>query len=320
MKYLANKFFLLIIFYFLKTSNKINLPNKILVKKVLVKDLLYEMEILYPQLAKKARAGNFIILRLYDKGERFPLTIADYDRERGTITIVFQVVGKSTKLLSLLEVGDEILDIVGPLGNPIKIEKYKYPVVIVGGGVGIAPCYPQAKELKDAGNKIYSIIGARTKELIFWREKMSSVSDRLIICTDDGTEGIKGVVTEPLKRIISEEPISLVIAIGPLIMMKFVALTTSGIEGLPRIKTMVSLNPIMVDGTGMCGGCRFATKSGEIYFACVDGPDVDGHIVDFDNLIKRSMRFRDYEKKAMEYIDEGCLALRKFRNREINNS
>ncbi|MGV9198251.1 MAG: sulfide/dihydroorotate dehydrogenase-like FAD/NAD-binding protein [Promethearchaeia archaeon] len=283
---------------------------KILRKLELVKDTLYEIDIDAPQIARKAHAGNFLILRVNQTGERFPLTVADYDRERGTVTIVFQVVGKSTTLLSMQNEGDEILDVVGPLGNKIHIHKYEHPVVIIGGGVGIAPAFPQAKELKEAGNEIISIIGARNKKLLFWKEKMAKHSDELIICTDDGSEGEKGVVTEPLKRILAEQTISLVIAIGPLIMMKYVCLTTDGSEELPKVPTMVSLNPIMVDGTGMCGGCRFSTVDGEIFFACVDGPDVDGHTVDFDNLIKRSCRYEDKECLAHDQFEHECKALK----------
>jgi ferredoxin--NADP+ reductase len=294
------------------------MPYKILEKKELgTSGLLFEMILDTPIIAQKSNAGNFILIRVNETGERFPLTIADYNREKGTITIVFQVVGKSTKLLSHQNVGDEILDVVGPLGNKIHIQKYEHPVIIIGGGVGIAPCYPQAKELKEAGNKIITIIGARTTELLFWREKMRSVSDNLIICTDDGTEGIKGVVTEPLKELIVKQKISIIIAIGPLIMMKYVALTTDGSGDLPKVKTYVSLNTIMIDGTGMCGGCRFSTLDGDIYFACVDGPDVDGHMVDFDNLLKRSSRFLEEEKQSLERYDCECKALNKFQSGEI---
>lgn len=261
--------------------------------------MLVEMELEVPLIAKKARAGNFILIRINEKGERIPLTVADYDRNKGTITIVFQIVGKSTKLLSDLNEGNELLDVVGPLGNEIHVKRYENPIIIVGGGVGIAPCYPQAKELKEAGNKIITIIGARNKDLLFWKEKMATVSDEFIVCTDDGSEGRKGVVTDPLKEIIKRETIDHVIAIGPLIMMKFVTLTTNGSGDLPKVKTWVSLNTIMIDGTGMCGGCRFSTLDGEIYFACVDGPDVDGHSVDFDNLLKRSGRFKDQEEESM---------------------
>ena len=291
------------------------MPYKILEKKELgTSGLLFEMVLDTPLIAKKAYAGNFVLLRINETGERFPLTIADYDREKGTITIVYQVVGKSTKLLSHQNIGDEILDVVGPLGNRIHIQKYDHPVVIIGGGVGIAPCYPQAKELKEAGNTIITIIGARNTGLLFWREKMKSVSDELIICTDDGTEGIKAVVTEPLKEIIVKQKISIVIAIGPLIMMKYVALTTDGKGDLPKVKTYVSLNTIMIDGTGMCGGCRFNTIEGEIYYACVDGPDVDGHMVDFDNLLNRAKRFIEQERESLEQYDHECKALNKFKS------
>ncbi len=278
------------------------MPYKILRKNQLGQSgTLFEIDIDSPLIAKKAFAGNFVLIRINEQGERIPLTIADYNREKGVITLVFQVVGKSTLLLSNQNVGDEILDVVGPLGNKISIEKYEKPIIIIGGGVGIAPCYPQVKELKNAGNTIISILGARTKDLIFWKDKMAKVSDKLIICTDDGSEGIKGFVTEPLRDLIEDENISMVIAIGPLIMMKNVALMTSGINGLPKVKTYVSLNTSMIDGTGLCGGCRFSTHTGEIYFACVDGPDVDGHIVDFDNLINRANRFIEQEKESLNH-------------------
>jgi len=291
------------------------LPYKIIEKKQLGNSgTLYEMVLNAPLIAKKARAGNFILIRIDEKGERIPLTIADYDRETGTITIVYQVVGKTTKQLSHLNAGAEILDVVGPLGNAIHLEKFDHPVVIIGGGVGIAPCYPQAMELKKVGNKIISILGARTKDLLFWKDRMAAVSDEVIITTNDGTEGIEGFVTAPLKEILKKEKISLVITIGPLIMMKNVALLTSGIEGLHKVKTFVSLNTIMVDGTGMCGGCRFSTLEGDIYFACVDGPDVDGHIVDFDNLLKRADRFVDQEKNSVERYEPECKAYEKLNN------
>lgn len=283
------------------------MPYKI-IKKVQLGNsgTLFEMDIEAPLIAKKAHAGNFILIRINETGERIPLTIADYDREKGILTLVIQVVGKSTLLLSHQNEGDEILDVVGPLGNEIHIEKYENPIIIIGGGVGIAPCYPQAKELKQAGNRIISILGARTKDLIFWRERMADVSEQVIICTNDGSEGIEGFVTEPLKDIISKDKISLVIAIGPMIMMKNVAELTSGIEGLPHVKTFVSLNTIMIDGTGMCGGCRFLAKDGQIHFACVEGPDVDGHIIDFDNLLNREKRFGEFEKKSYDLYKKEC--------------
>jgi len=290
------------------------LPYEILEKNELGKSgTIFEMVLGTQLIAKKAYAGNFVLIRVNETGERFPLTIADYDREKGTITLVIQVVGKSTKLLCNQKVGDKILDVVGPLGNRIHIEKYEHPIVVIGGGIGIAPCYPQAKELRDAGNEIITILGARSKNLLIWKEKMKSVSDELIITTDDGSEGIKGVVTDPLKQIMQKRKISLVISIGPLVMMKYVALTTNGSGGLPKVKTFVSLNTIMIDGTGMCGCCRFATLDGGIQFACVDGPDVDGHIVDFDNLLKRADRFLKQEKHSLECYDEECRALEKYK-------
>ena len=295
------------------------MPFKVLEKKELGNTgTLFEMILDTPLIAKKAYAGNFIIVRVDEKGERIPLTIADYDRDKGTITIVFQVVGKSTKMLSCIKKDETILDVVGPLGNRIHVEKYQYPVVIIGGGVGIAPCYPQVKELKEAGNKIITIIGARNRELLFWREQTNYISNELIVCTDDGSEGIKGVVTIPLRELLKREKISIVIAIGPIIMMKNVALTTSGIDELPKVKTYVSLNTIMIDGTGMCGGCRFASTDGNVHFACVDGPDVDGHIVDYDNLIKRSKRFSNQEKKSLELYDKECQALNKLKNKSFS--
>jgi len=287
------------------------LPYKILKKIQLGNSgTLYEMDIYAPLIAKKAFAGNFVLIRINERGERIPLTIADYDREKGIITLVIQVVGKSTLLLSHQDEGDEILDVVGPLGNKIHVEKYEHPIIIIGGGVGIAPCYPQAKELKQAGNRIISILGARTKDLVFWREKMAEVSERVIICTNDGSEGVEGFVTKPLREIINKDKISLVITIGPMIMMKNVAELTSGIEGLPKVKTFVSLNTIMIDGTGMCGGCRFPAKDGEIHFACVEGPDVDGHIVDFDILLNREKRFAEFEKKSYDLYKKECKNLK----------
>ena len=290
------------------------MPFEILEKTELgTSGTIFEMVVKTPLIAKKAHAGNFILIRVNETGERIPLTIADYDREKGTITLVIQVVGKSTKLLCNQKVGDKILDVVGPLGNRIHVEKYEHPIVIIGGGIGIAPCYPQAKELKEAGNKIITILGARSKGLLIWKNRINSISDELIITTDDGSEGIKGVVTDPLKEILKNKEISLVIAIGPLIMMKFVVMATNGSEGLPKVKTYVSLNTIMIDGTGMCGCCRFSTLEGDIKFACVDGPDVDGHIIDFDNLLKRANRFLDKEKYSLECYDDECRALEKYK-------
>ena len=241
------------------------MPYEILEKSELGNSgTIFEMVLDTPLIAKKSYGGNFVLIRVNETGERIPLTIADYDREKGTITLVIQVVGKSTKLLCNQKVGDKVLDVVGPLGNRIHVKKYDDPIVIIGGGIGIAPCYPQAKELRDAGNEIITILGARSEGLLIWKEKMKSVSDELIITTDDGSEGTKGVVTDPLKQIMQKRKISLVISIGPLVMMKYVALTTNGSGDLPKVKTFVSLNTIMIDGTGMCGCCRFATLDGGI--------------------------------------------------------
>jgi len=267
---------------------------------------VFEMVIEAPQLAKKAHGGNFVMVRLHEQGERVPLTIGDYDRKKGTISIAVLVIGKSTKEMSTLEVGQKIYDLVGPLGAEAHIEKFPDPVIIVGGGVGIAAVYPQARELKEAGNHVISIIGARNTGLLFWREKMKAVSDELIIMTDDGSEGKKGFVTDAVREVIRSRKISRIIAIGPLIMMKMVAKLTSGVDGLPKVSTWVSLNPIMIDGTGMCGGCRYFTSDHKMKYACVDGPDVDGHNVDFDNLMKRNSRFKEQELKSLHKYDECC--------------
>lgn len=288
--------------------------TKILSKKYLSSDkTMFELVVDAPDVAKKARGGNFIILRIDETGERIPLTVADYDQEKGTITMVVMAVGKTTKHLSKLEEGDELLDFVGPLGKKAHIKKYDDPIVYVGGGVGIAPIYPQVKEMRAVGNEIITILGARTKELLFWEDKFRELSDEVIITTDDGSYGQKGVVTDPLKKILKEREIAHVVAVGPLIMMKFVALTTNGEGDLPRVPTTVSLNTIMVDGTGMCGGCRFQTMSGDVQFACVDGPDVDGHDVDFDNLMERNSRFVDFEKRKLDSYRDDCRALKKHR-------
>ena len=290
------------------------MPAKILSKTFLnPQKNVFEIVISAPEIAKKAHGGNFIILRINENGERFPLTVADYDREKGTITMVIMAIGKSTTHLSKLEAGDEILDFVGPLGNKAHIKKFKDPIVFVGGGVGIAPIFPQAKEFKEAGNEIIVILGARNESLLFWEDKFKPVADEIIITTDDGSAGRKGLVTDVLKDIIKEKPIAHVVAIGPMIMMKFVALTTNGSGDLPKIPTTVSLNPIMVDGTGMCGGCRFSTLSGKTKFACVDGPDVDGHDVDFENLMRRNSRYKNVEKVRSDKYEHVCRAETKLK-------
>lgn len=282
--------------------------NEILAKQYLNADqTFFELLVNEPLIAQHAQGGNFVILRIDETGERFPLTIADYDREAGTITMVVMAVGKSTNQLATFEVGDHIQDLVGPLGASIPIQQYDKPVVFIGGGVGIAPLYPQAKEMKAAGNTVISILGARTKDLIFWEDKFQAISDELILTTDDGSAGQKGLVTERLQEVMAAQAIAHVTAIGPLVMMKYVALTTNGATPIP---TTVSLNTLMVDGTGMCGGCRYQTLDGTTRFACVDGPDVDGHDVDFDNLIQRNKRFYSEEQQRLQKYNEECHALR----------
>ncbi len=267
--------------------------------KILKKQELSESITLFEidarDIAKKAEPGNFIVLKIHEEGERIPLTIADFDRERGTLTTVFQKVGKTTHHLGTLNEGDYISDVIGPLGINSHIENFG-KVVCVGGGVGIAPVYPITRALKQAGNYVFSIIGARTKSLLFWEDRMRGVSDELIVTTDDGSYGRKAVVTVPLEELLNKHTdIKLVIAIGPAIMMKFVCKTTEKYN----VKTMVSLNSIMIDGTGMCGGCRVEV-GGETKFCCVDGPDFDGHKVDFDLLMERQKMYLEEEKTAFE--------------------
>ena len=274
---------------------------KILNKKVL-SDVTKLMDIEAPHVARKAKAGQFVIVRIDEQGERIPLTIADYDRDAGTITIIFQEVGKSTIHLGKLEPGDSIATFAGPLGHPTDIKNYG-SVVCVGGGVGIAPIFPIARSLSEAGNRVISIIGARNKDLLFWEEKMRAVSDELIICTDDGSYGRKSLVTEPLKEILEKQdsPIAHVWAIGPAIMMKFVTQTTKPFN----VATTVSLNTIMIDGTGMCGGCRVLLEDGA-QFVCVDGPEFDGHKVDWSSLLSRLQFYREEERLAMEHWEHKC--------------
>jgi ferredoxin--NADP+ reductase len=266
--------------------------------KILEKEVLSEVnkrfKIEAPMIAKTAKPGQFVIVRIDENGERIPLTIADSDAN--TITLVFQEVGASTYRLGKLNIGDSIENIAGPLGVPSEIENFG-TVVCVAGGVGIAPMYPIAKALKAHGNKIITIIGARNKSLLFWEEKMRQISDELIVMTDDGSYGRKGVVTLPLKELLDKGGVRRVIAIGPPIMMKFASATT-----LPyKVKTIVSLNPIMVDGTGMCGACR-CSVGGKTKFACVDGPDFDGHQVDYDLLMSRLKMYQEKEKQAMDKL------------------
>lgn len=261
------------------------------------------MDIEAPLVAKKAEPGQFIILRVDEAGERIPLTVADFDREKGTVTIIFQIVGATTKKLNTLNEGDSLHDFVGPLGTPSHVEGLK-KVAVVGGGVGCAIAYPIAKKLHGLGAEVHSIVGFRSKDLVILEDEFKAASDKLVMMTDDGSYGSKGLVTNALKELIdSGEQYDEVIAIGPLIMMKFVCQLTKEYG----IKTVVSMNPIMIDGTGMCGGCRL-TVGGKTKFACVDGPDFDGHEVDFDEAMERGSMYRDFERHAYE---ETCNLLNK---------
>ena len=253
-----------------------------------------------PQVARKAQPGQFVIIRIDERSERIPLTIADFDRDLGTITIIFQEVGKSTMHLGSLEPGDELVTFVGPLGEPTEMENFG-TAVCVGGGVGIAPIFSISRGLKAAGNTVISIIGARTKDLLFWEDRMREVSDELIVCTDDGSYGRRALVTVPLKELLEERDIARIWTIGPAIMMKFVALATQPYN----VPTIVSLNTIMIDGTGMCGGCRVLLDDGA-RFVCVDGPEFDGHKVDWDNLLSRLQYFREEEQRAVEHWEHKC--------------
>lgn len=246
-----------------------------------------------PEIAKHRKAGQFVVLRVYEKGERFPLTIVDSDADAGVIELIFQAVGVSTRLLAAMQVGDEILDIAGPLGRPTEIDNFGQCVVI-GGGYGMAPVIPIARALKDAGNSLIGINGARSKEYLILEDRLRAICDRVEICTDDGSYGHRGFVTDVLRELIeSGEDIDYVLAIGPTPMMRAVAELTRPYG----IKTVVSLNPIMIDGTGMCGGCRVEV-GGETKFACVDGPEFDGHLVDFDMLMRRQRMYSNMESEA----------------------
>jgi len=267
---------------------------KILQKQDLVPNIhLFKIEA--PAVAKKAKPGQFVVIRIDEKGERIPVTVADWDEKEGSVTIVFMEVGTTTRRLATLNAGDSIADFVGPLGLPTHIEKYG-TVVCVAGGFAVAVIKPIARALREKGNKVIAILGARNKDLLFWEEELRSVSDQIIVTTDDGSYARKGLVTEPLKELLeSDEQIDRVIAIGPSIMMKFCAKTTEPFG----VKTIVSLNPIMVDGTGMCGCCRVSV-GGVTKFACVDGPDFDGHQVDWDLLFARQKTYLDEEKRSLE--------------------
>ena len=268
---------------------------KILAKKEICPNQ-YEIKIEAPYVVRNAKAGQFIIFRATENSERVPLTIADVDKEKGELTLVFMAVGYSTKQLAALNVGEEVHDVVGPLGQPTHIKKYG-TVVCLAGGYGAAPCYLVAKAFKEAGNKVYMIMGARSKDLIFWADKMKDACTELFITTDDGSMGEKGFVTQVLERLMKQEKIDYAIAVGPMPMMRAVADLTRD----KGIYTEASMNPIMVDGTGMCGACRL-TVGGEVKFACVDGPDFDAHKIDFDEVINRTKIYKDQERKR----DENC--------------
>lgn len=268
---------------------------KILEKKQL-NSLVKLMVIDAPLVAKKTEPGQFIILRINENGERIPLTIADYDREKGIVMIVFQEMGKTTKLLGTMNVGDEILDFVGPLGNPSHLQGKR--VLAIGGGVGTAPLYPQVKKLHEKGTQVDVIIGARNAEFIILEEEMRKIAANVYIMTDDGSKGEKGLVTDKAKELIEAgSNYDECIAIGPLIMMKFAAQLTKNYN----LKTTVSMNPIMIDGTGMCGGCRVKVGN-DVKFACVDGPEFDGHLINFDLALRRQGMYKDLEKQADDHV------------------
>ncbi|WP_316858518.1 sulfide/dihydroorotate dehydrogenase-like FAD/NAD-binding protein [uncultured Cohaesibacter sp.] len=280
-------------------------PSYPIVARTDFSETTFLIEIEHPQMANAARPGQFVIVMLHEHGERIPLTIADFDRTRGTITLVVQAVGKSTREMQILcQAGRRIHAMLGPLGIPSEIGHAK-KVVCVGGGLGIAPIYPQARAFKEAGAYVIGVLGFRSSNLMFWEDKFQAICDEFIICTDDGSAGMKGLVTQGIETALERHPdVSEVVAIGPPIMMRACAETTR-----PHgVKTMVSLNPIMVDGTGMCGGCRVKVGE-EIKFACVDGPDFDGHKVDFDDLFTRLQRYRSEESEAMDSWDASCRRL-----------
>lgn len=273
---------------------------RILLREDLVPSIhLFKIEA--PAVARKAQAGQFVVVRMDERGERIPLTIADWDREEGSVIIVFMEVGTTTRRLAQLKTGEHIANFVGPLGLPTHIEKFG-TVVCVAGGFAVATIVPIARALKEAGNRVISIMGARNKDLLFWEDRLGSVSHQLIVTTDDGSYARKGVVTEPLKELLEGgEKIDRVIAIGPTVMMKFCSLTTEPFG----VKTIVSLNPIMVDGTGMCGSCRVEV-GGETKFTCVDGPDFDGHQVDWDLLFARQRIYLEEEERSLEQWEHMC--------------
>ena len=278
-----------------------------IVKKEKLADKIYLMDVKAPRVAKSCLPGQFIIVKIDEEGERIPLTICDYDKEAGTVTIVFQVVGASTQRMTALEVGDAFRDFVGPLGCPSEFcsedveELKKKKMLFVAGGVGAAPVYPQVKWMRENGIDVDVIVGSKTKDMLILEKEMEAVAGNLYVTTDDGTYGRSGMVTTVIEDLVKEgKNYDVCVAIGPMIMMKFVCLLTKKLE----IPTIVSMNPIMVDGTGMCGACRL-TVGDEVKFACVDGPEFDGHLVDFDQAMKRQQMYKTEEGRAMLKLQEG---------------
>ncbi len=267
-------------------------------KKECLSSGIYRYEIEAPRLARRTQPGQFVILRTDERGERIPLTVADFDQDKGSITLIFQVVGASTELLARMEEGDALLDLVGPLGQPSHIAAGIGTVVCVGGGIGIAPVYPIARGMKEAGNRVISILGAKSRDILIMEEEMRAVSDEVLVTTNDGSYGIEGFVTTALTQFFERgERIDLIYAIGPVVMMKNVVETARPWG----VKTIVSLNPVMVDGTGMCGGCRVEVE-GKTKFACVDGPEFDGAVVDFAQLSARQGMYREMEAAARAHV------------------
>ncbi|MFH1825116.1 MAG: sulfide/dihydroorotate dehydrogenase-like FAD/NAD-binding protein [Candidatus Firestonebacteria bacterium] len=272
-----------------------------IVRKKILSETTKLIEIEAPLIAKSAKSGQFVVLRIYEKGERIPLTMADKNPTKGTITIVFQEVGKSTIHLGTLNEGDAILDLLGPLGKPTDFGHAK-KIICIGGGVGIAEIYPEVKELRESGKYVITIIGARNKGLLFFENELKEISHEFYITTDDGSSGRKGFVSDVLRELLTKDKeIDLVLAVGPIIMMKVISNLTKGFN----VKTVVSLNPVMLDATGMCGACR-VTIDGKTKFACVDGPSFDGHLVDFDELTKRLNQFKEQEKLSKERFEHKC--------------
>ncbi len=267
---------------------------RIIEKKLLRKPDVFYFKIAAPLISRKAQPGQFIILRLHDKGERIPLSLADIDPAQGTISLIVMAVGKTTTELSLLRAGDDILDLCGPLGNPTHLERMN-KVIVVGGGFGVAPLYPIARAFKAAHSEVICIMGARSKDLLIYEKEMNNVCSKVVVTTDDGTKGMKGLVTEALAAELGTSGADLVVTVGPAVMMKMVADTTRPFG----VKTIVSLNPIMVDGTGMCGGCRVSV-GGKTFFACTDGPEFDGHQVDWDVLMTRQKTYIPEQRESFE--------------------